>query len=279
MLIDGVQQQNHGARIQLERVGLSTGVSQAGVIWLNRPEALNAIDHAAILELGAALAEADDDSRIAAILITGRGRAFSAGGDMKSYLELQQDPVGFPQFMDDLLETFGAIKFLRKPVVALVNGVTAAGGLELLLSCDFAFAAESARIGDAHLNYGQMGGGGSLALLPRIIGPGRARELFFSGRLLSAAEALDWGLVNRVVPDEDLMEAGLDFARSVAEKSPAAVANAKYAMNAGWSDGTGLPAALGLERARAALYCLTLPDSMEGLRAFAEKRSPRYPGR
>ncbi|HVW32289.1 MAG TPA: enoyl-CoA hydratase-related protein [Acidimicrobiia bacterium] len=278
MLIDGVEPK-HGTRVQLERISLAGGISQAAVVWLNRPEALNALDHASVLELAAALADADDDPRVAAILITGRGRAFSAGGDMKSYLELQRDPVAFPRFMDDLLETFGAIKFMRKPVVALVNGVTAAGGLELLLACDFAFAAESARLGDAHLNYGQMGGGGSLALLPRIIGPGRARELFFSGRLLSSAEALDWGLVNRVVPDEELMEAGLGFAASVAEKSPAAVANAKYAMNAGWSDGTGLPAALRLERARAALYCLTLPDSMEGLQAFAEKRAPRYPGR
>jgi enoyl-CoA hydratase/carnithine racemase len=279
MLIDGIQEQDHGARIELERVGLAAGVSQAAVIWLNRPETLNALDHAAVLELAAALAEADDDPRIATILVSGRGRAFSAGGDMKAYLELQQDPVAFPQFMDDLVETFGAIQFLSKPVVALVNGVTAAGGLELLLACDFAFAAESARIGDAHLNYGQMGGGGALALLPRTIGPGRARELFFSGRLLSAAEALDWGLVNRVVADDELIDAGLEFARGVAGKSPAAVANAKYAMNAGWSDGTGLAAALRLERSRAALYCLTLPDSMEGLRAFAEKRDPRYPGR
>ena len=265
--------------VETELVAVSGTRAVTALVWLSRPDALNALDTQMITELGVALRAADADERVCAVLITGRGRAFSAGGDLKSYVSLQRDSVAFPAFLELFGATFGAIQYMTKPVVALVNGVAAAGGLELLLACDFAYAAESATIGDAHLNFGQMGGGGSLSLLPRTIGPSRARELFFSGRLLDSAEALEWGLVNRVVPDDELLAAGLAFAAGVAEKSPAGVAAAKYVMNTGLADGTGLQAALRLERERTACYCLTLPDSMEGLQAFAEKRRPQYPGR
>ncbi len=263
--------------IQLVDVG-ENGV-QAAVLWLNRPDVLNAISWEMIHALDAALTSADADDSVAAVLISGRGRGFSAGGDLKKYLALQQDPIAFPRFIADLTRTFGAIKLMRKPVVALVNGVAVAGGLELLLACDFAYAAASARIGDGHLNFGQIGGGGSLALLPRMIGPARARELLFSARLLDAEEARAWGLVNRVVADDELLEAGLEFVRGIAQKSPAAVAHLKYAVNASWADTTGVEAAYRLENACSALYCLTLPDSREGLEAFAAKRTPRFPGR
>jgi len=229
--------------------------------------------------IGEALAAADADDEVCAVLISGRGRAFSAGGDLKAYLRLQQDPVVWGRFMDTFISTFAAIQYMRKPVVALVNGVTVAGGLELLVACDFAYAAESAQIGDGHLRYGQMGGGGVLAHLPRLIGPARARELLFSARLLPAAEACEWGIVNRVFPDDELIGAGLEFAAGVAERSPAGVARMKFATNAGWADGTGLESALRLERECTALYVLTLPDSNEGLTAFSEKRKPRFAGR
>ena len=138
---------------------------------------------------------------------------------------------------------------------------------------------ESASIGDAHLNFGQMGGGGVLALLPRIIGPARARELTLSGRRLSSKECWDWALVNKVVPDGGLIEAGLEFARQAAAKSALGSANAKYVMNAGWADGVGLEEALRLERERNVLYCVTAPDAREGLAAFGDKRRPAYPAR
>lgn len=262
--------------VEIERIDLTTDGAQAAVLYLNRPDVLNALSWDLILELEAALHATANDDAISAILITGRGRAFSAGGDLKSYMTLQADPAAFARFIDDFHRTFSFIRSIPRPVVALVNGVTAAGGLELLLACDFAWASESARIGDLHLNYGQMGGGGVLALLPRAIGPARARELIFSARLLDAREALDWGIVNRVVPDDALLEAGIEFARGVAAKSRTAVAVAKDVLNTGFTAGTGVEDALRLERDGTCLYCATSPDSMEGLRAFSEKRPPRF---
>jgi enoyl-CoA hydratase/carnithine racemase len=163
-------------------------------------------------------------------------------------------------------------------VIALVSGIAVAGGIELLLGCDFALAAESARIGDEHLPYSQMGGGGSLTLLPRTVGPARARELVFTGRLLPAAEAQEWGLVSRVVPDADLHLAGIEIARELATRSPLAVANAKRTLNAAYWDGTAITAGLRLERETAGRYGLTSADAHEGLAAFAEKRAPRFTG-
>ena len=213
------------------------------------------------------------------MLLTGAGRAFSAGGDLKSYVALQRDPSAFPRFVADIHRVFGRLRDLPFPVVALVNGVTAAGGLELLLNCDFALVAHSARIGDGHLNFGQMGGGGVLTLLPRVVGLQRASELIFSGRFLSAEEAVEWGLAVRCVERRRLLESGLAFARQVAAKSPLAVANAKAVLQ-----GCGPPtgnrrSGLRFERERNAYYCLTSEDAPEGLQAFGEKRRPRFQGR
>jgi enoyl-CoA hydratase len=164
------------------------------------------------------------------------------------------------------------------PFVALVNGVTAAGGLELLLSCDFAIAARSARIGDGHLNFGQMGGGGVLTLLSRIVGLPRASELIYSGRLIGSEEALAWGLVNRVVEDAGLLTAAMGFAEEVASKSALAVANAKRVMNRSWLESASVRDGLRDERDTDVDYCLNSHDAREGLHAFAEKRKPRFRG-
>jgi enoyl-CoA hydratase/carnithine racemase len=263
--------------VEYERVSLDDDGNFAAVLTFNRPDALNAINWDTLRALEAAVLRAAGDTAVRAVLITGRGRAFSAGGDIKGYVQLQADPVAFPRFVDDFIRTLDAIRWMDRPVVALVNGICAAGGLELLLACDFAWAAESARIGDMHLNYAQIGGAGVMARLPRLIGSSRARELVFSGRLLRSDEALAWGLVNRVLPDAELLSEGIEFARSVAAKSPNAVASVKHVINTGI--GTDLEGALRVERERALLHCLTLPDSMEGINAFVEKRRPRWPAR
>jgi enoyl-CoA hydratase/carnithine racemase len=261
--------------VEFDRVELDEDGNFAAVVTFNRAETLNAMNWDTLRALEAQLRRAAEDPDVRAVLITGRGRAFSAGGDIKGYVKLQADPVAFPRFVDDFIRTLDLIRYMDKPVVALVNGITAAGGLELLLACDFAWMAESARIGDMHLNYAQIGGAGVMARLPRLIGPNRARELVFSGRLLSSDECLAWGLVNRVIPDDRLLAEGIEFGRSVAAKSPNSVRNVKHVINRGLE--TDLEAALRQERERALIHCLTLPDSMEGINAFVEKRKPRWP--
>jgi enoyl-CoA hydratase/carnithine racemase len=262
----------------LDDSGADSGAC-AAILTLDRPDQLNPIDAATLRDLDAAIDSLEGAADVRTVLVTGAGRAFSAGGDMKAYVELQRDPVAFPRFVADLHRTFGRLRTLPVPVVALVNGITAAGGLELVLNCDFALVAESARIGDGHLNFGQMGGGGVLTLLPRAIGRARAAELVFSGRFLSAPEAVEWGLASRCVPDGELLVAGLDFAREVAAKSPLAVRNAKQVMNDLWADNGSVDAGLRYELERDAYYCLTSSDAPEGLAAFAERRPPRFEGR
>jgi enoyl-CoA hydratase/carnithine racemase len=267
-----------GDPIVFDQEPLSDG-GVVAVLTLNRPDQLNAMTWEMIRQFDAALSQIAANPDVRVVLITGAGRAFSAGGDLKAYIELQRDAVRFPRFVADLHRSFGRLRTLTVPVVALVNGIAAAGGLELLLNCDLAFAAASARIGDAHLNFGQMGGGGVLTLLPRIVGIQRAAELIFSGRFLSADEAADWGLVSGVVPDDDLMARGLEFARDVATKSSLAVGNAKQVLNSVWAESMSVGDGLALELERNSEYCLTSEDAREGLAAFSEKRTPRFTGR
>lgn len=250
-----------------------------GLVTMNRPDLMNPIDWDTGLQLGRIFDELAADDAVRVVAIIGTGKAFSAGGDMKKYQVLQRNPTDFPQFLADLHAVFARISQYPKPFVALVNGIAVAGGIELMLSCDLAFASRSARIGDAHLPYGQMGGGGVLTLLPRAVGPARARELIFSGRLLPPEEALDWGLVSRVVDDGALVAAATEFTAGVALKSALAVANAKQVLNSSFWDGTGIPAGLRLEREATSRYCLTSEDAHEGLNAFAAKRRPQFVGR
>jgi enoyl-CoA hydratase/carnithine racemase len=268
----------HAPEVLVSRHDLGRDGPVAALITLNRPKLLNAIDWRMLLSLDAAIDEVADDRTVRLVMVSGAGRAFSAGGDLKKYVELQRDPKRFPEFVADFHRILGRLRSIPMPTLALVNGVTVAGGLELLLACDLAMAAESAQIGDGHLNFGQMGGGGVLTMLPRLVGIQRASEMLFSGRLLSSAEALDWGLVSRVVPDEQLLQSGLALARDVAAKSPLAVANAKEVMNQIWQHSLSVDIGLALERERNSRYCLTSYDAPEGLRAFAEKREPRYRG-
>jgi enoyl-CoA hydratase/carnithine racemase len=263
--------------VSYESLNGTTG--QAAVLRLNRPDKLNAIDWDMLRALDAALDRIAADGTTRCVLVIGEGRAFSAGGDLEKYVTLQRDPIEFPRFVADLHRIFGRLRQLPMPVIALVNGVTAAGGLELLLNCDFTLVAASARVGDGHLNFGQMGGGGVLTLLPRSIGRERAAELIFTGRFLDADEAVSWGLANRVVPDDALLASGLELARGIAEKSPLAVANAKEVLQTVWTENTSEGDGLALERERNSFYCLTSEDAAEGLRAFREKRKPRFTGR
>lgn len=268
-----------GTGLDLQLIELSTPGAHLALVALNRPEEMNPLDWDAVRALGRVFDELAEDDSVRVVAITGRGKAFSAGGDMKKYRRLQRDPVDFPKFLTDFHDLVERISQYPKPYVALVNGITVAGGLELLLACDLAIAGTSARIGDAHQPFGQMGGGGVLTLLAHYVGIARARELLFTGELLSADDAARWGIVSRTTPDEDLIDAGVRFAEEVASKSPLAIANAKRVANAVYWSGASIKQALHVEREATLRYCLTSDDALIGLDAFAAKERPVFTGR
>ncbi|MCW5611774.1 MAG: enoyl-CoA hydratase/isomerase family protein [Rubrivivax sp.] len=197
------------------------------VAWLrlNRPQALNALDRTLLEALAAAVAKAQADEAVRVLVLTGTGRAFCAGGDIKALLHGVvggggASDAGDEDYIDVVARCFRAVRALRKPLIGCVNGVAVGGGLELLLCCDLVVAASTATIGDGHANFGIFPGGGSAVLLPRRLPLNVAKQLLFNGELLPAAHWQAWGLVNQVVEPTQLRAATLALAESLARKSP-----------------------------------------------------------
>src|SRR5712691_2132129 len=183
-----------------------------GRLRLNRPEALNAISPALLEDLDTVCAAIEGDPSVRAVSLTAAGRAFCAGADLKAVRELSPDPEKWARFMRLWHRVFNRIEALPVPVVAGVQGLALAGGLELTLVTDLVVADEAARLGDQHANFGLVAGGGGSQRLPRLIGARRAKELMLLGGWLSAAEAMRWGLVNRVAPSGTLEAAVQEMA-------------------------------------------------------------------
>lgn len=261
----------------VERLPLQVMNQYMALITFNRPDEMNPLDWALSRKLKPVIEDLSADKTVRVVAFIGAGKAFSAGGDMKKYLTLMHDEEGFRGFLNDIRSLFHSIEMASQPTIALVNGFCVAGGLELLLACDFAYAAASAKIGDGHVNFGQIGGGGSQVRLPRRILPTRAREMLFTGKLLNAQEALEWGVVNQVVPDGKLIETALEFANTIAQKSWLGIRIIKQIVNQGLN--LDEEAAAYLEIQMVHHYCLTSYDSHEGLVAFSEKRQPKFEGR
>ncbi len=263
--------------IVTEKISLEVPDQYLGLITLNRPKEMNPLNWAMVKALKSVLDDFLSSKEIRVIAFTGAGKAFSAGGDLKAYQALYRDEEAFRGFLQAFRSLNDSIGSANKPVIALVNGYCVAGGLELMLACDFAYAGQSAKIGDGHANFGQVGGAGSNVRLPRWIIPPKARELLFTGKLLGADEACEWGLVNKVVPDDRLMDAGLEFANMVGTKSPLGMSLIKEVCNKGLD--MRLEDALQLEIEKVVHYCTHNHDSYEGLLAFSEKRKPKFEGR
>src|SRR5271157_2561872 len=172
-------------------------------LLLDRPDKLNAFNWTMVKELRAAVSALKAEQDIVVVVVRGRGRAFSAGGDLDEFVRLYSDAASIRGFCCDFFEALTAIEASRHIYVAAINGVCVAGGLELLLACDTAVATESAQIGDGHLNFGQLPGAGGSQRLPRVIGLRRAKQLMFTADLLDAREAERIGLVNVVYRDTD----------------------------------------------------------------------------
>jgi len=246
-------------------------------ITLNRPQALNAVDRETLLDLEAAAADIEQDESVRVVVITGAGRAFCAGADLKSIGASLDDPLKTEEFIRLWHRAYNAIENLSKPVIAAVNGVALAGGLELVQVCDLAVAAEDAQLGDQHANFGLVPGGGGTQRLPRLIGMRRAKELLLTGRWLSAAEAKEMGLVNRVAPagklDEVVKEITDDLVKN---KSPMASRTIKALVNKGMQ--ADLHTGLELE-IQGVLRHFNTEDVAEGIAAFKERRPPAFKGR
>lgn len=244
-------------------------------LTLNRPQAMNAINLALLAALDRALGDiaARDDLR--AVVITGAGPAFCVGADLKEVLAGQNLPAGELDFLDRAAAVFNALRALSKPTIAALNGMTMAGGLELAMACDLIIAAESAQLADAHANYGVYPGGGGAAVLPRRIPLNMAMYLLYTGKALTAAEMKAHGLVCEVHPDDKLVDAALALAAKIAEKSPVALRKMKEVARAS-ADKTEHDALLH-EQVMLREH-LRSADMQEGLRAFAEKRKPKFAG-
>lgn len=232
----------------------------AVVVVLNRPGALNALDPELVTALATALADLTDDPR--PLVLTGAGRAFCAGGDLHFFLSVLDDPDVLRAFFDSVKEMLVQLSEHPAPTIAAVNGAAVAGGLELVGVCDLAVAADDAALGDGHLGYGLVPGGGNSRLLDAALGRKRASWLLLSGELMPASEALGMGLVNRVVPPGELLATALAMADQVAGR-PEAVRVLKRLI------GGGLGAVLDTEQ-RELLAHFANPSVRQGLQRFAE---------
>ena len=258
------------SRIILEK---ADGVAR---IVLNRPDVLNSLDMETLKEIDTALTEIEMDNSLRAIIITGKGKAFCAGADLKQIGDFTKSPQKMLAFLRIIHGVFNRIENSPKPVIAAINGMALAGGLELCLACDLAIASTDARIGDQHANFGLVAGAGGSQRLPRIIGPRRAKELLFTGDWITATEAERIGLVNKVAPPDKLEAEAMALAKKIASHSPMAAKTVKALVNRGLQ--MELPDALELEVNMGVLHT-TSEDMAEGLKAFEEKRKPNFPGR
>ncbi|MDJ0666858.1 MAG: enoyl-CoA hydratase-related protein [Desulfobacterales bacterium] len=244
------------------------------VITFNRPKALNALNAALLAEFGEALDDIENDPGIRVLILTGTGeRAFVAGADITEINQL--GPLGAKHFARRGAESISRLCALPIPVMAAVNGFALGGGTEMALACDFIYAAQSAKFGLPEINLGIIPGFGGTQRLPRLIGPGLARELIYTGRMIDAEEALQLGLVNRVCPDDQLMATARETAQVIAAKGRVSLRAAKYAINNGLN--VDLASGLALENDAFAL-CLASPDAQEGTGAFLEKRAAVFTG-
>lgn len=243
------------------------------VVELNRPAKFNCLSSALLARLDLALSQCEANPRVRVVLLRGRGKHFCTGADLDEVLEARKDRARMAQFLGAGHRVFDRFEASRLPVVAAVSGLCLAGGLELMLACDVAFAAASAQIGCQHAQYGLVPGFGGTQRLARLVGLRRALDLMFSGRWLKAPEAAAWGLVNTVADDDALAHEAEAYCARLATRNPEGIALMKRLARAGFDD--ALAAGLALERDRAT-DALMSENVTEGLAAFRERREPTF---
>jgi enoyl-CoA hydratase len=250
-----------------------TVTDRIATITVNRPDKLNALNDATIVELGQAIEEARTRDDVGGVILTGAGRAFVAGADISDLAV--QSPVQARARSLRGQTIFRRFEACPKPVVAAVNGFALGGGCELAMACHVRVASEAAKFGQPEVKLGTMPGYGGTLRLPRLVGRGRALQLLMTGEIIDAAEALRIGLVNRVVPDAELLSAARTMVEQMLANAPLAIALCLESVDRGLdmplADGQALEAGFfGLLAATA--------DMSEGVRAFLDKRAPRFSG-
>jgi enoyl-CoA hydratase len=242
------------------------------IVRINRPDVLNALNMRLMEELVSTLEGLDKDSEVRCIILTGDEKAFAAGADIKE----MADASAVEMLLRDQFARWDKIRKVKKPIIAAVSGFALGGGCELMMTCDMVIASETAKIGQPEINIGVMPGAGGTQRLTRAVGKVKAMEMVLTGRMISAEEALRWGLVNKVVPVESYLEEARAWAKEIAGKPPVAVKLAKEAVLKAFD--TTIES--GLEFERKNFYLLfASEDQKEGMKAFAEKRKPEWKGR
>ncbi len=247
---------------------------QVAVLTLNRPEVMNSFNFEMLRALRLRMETLHFDPEIRVVIVTGAGKAFCAGADLKERATLSEAQVR--EFIYTIRNLFTFIEYMNKPVIAAINGIALGGGTELALACDIRIASESASMGLTETRLAIIPGAGGTQRLPRIVGRGKAKELIFTGRRVDSQEAAAIGLINKACSHESLMEECRAMAAMICETGPIAIQQAKYAINYGLE--TDLHTGLAIE---SNAYWITVPteDRLEGLSAFREKRKPVYKGR
>ena len=242
---------------------------RVGVIRLNRPQALNALNKALVEELSQAIDAFDADDAIGCLLITGNEKAFAAGADIKE----MADKSFIEAYLGNFTAGWDAAAHARKPIVAAVAGFALGGGCELAMQCDLVIAADNAKFGQPEIKLGVIPGIGGTQRLARAVGKAKAMDLILTGRMMDAAEAEKSGLVARVVPAASLMEEAMKAAETVANMSLPSVLAAKEAVNRAFE--SGLAEGVVFER-RIFHSLFATQDQKEGMKAFVEKRKPEW---
>ena len=243
-----------------------------GLIRIDRPKALNALNCAVMEELGQALVAFDTDPQIGAIVITGDTRAFAAGADIKEMV----DATAAEMLQSDPIKRWDLIREVKKPIIAAVSGWCLGGGNELAMACDMIIASETAKFGQPEINIGVIPGAGGTQRLTRAVGKALAMEMVLNNRHLNAEEACKFGLVNRVVPEDGYLEEALKLANDIAKRAPLAVRIGKEMVNQAFE--SFLADGIADER-RGFYFLFSTEDQKEGMRAFTEKRQAEWKGK
>ena len=246
--------------------------NNVGLITLNRPQALNALNQALMTELAQALDAFEQDDTIGAMVITGSEKAFAAGADIKE----MQHASAMDMYVPDRFQTWERVTHCRKPVLAAVSGYALGGGCELAMMCDFILAADNAKFGQPEINLGILPGAGGTQRLTRSIGKSKGMEMCLTGRMMDVQEAERAGLVSRIIPVAELLNEAIKTAQAIADKSRVALFMAKESVNRAYE--TTLAEGVRYER-RLFYTAFASEDQKEGMAAFAEKRPAQWKNR